>query len=104
MIKDRRQITINAPPEKVFDLIETMPNKFPVYYILETTPVLFLRVLLVDGLRPAFDAVKMDKPKDKLVLRLGDSMGPFKLTEVKKPFKYEFTLSSFFLIVGPDIP
>ena len=43
MIRDKREIKIDAPPEAVFDLIETMPNKFPVYSILETKPFFFLR-------------------------------------------------------------
>jgi len=96
LIRDHRQITINAPPEKVFDLIETMPNKFPVYRILETKPFFFLRVLLVDGLRSAVKAAGFEKPMDIQVLHVGDSMGPFELTEVEKPSKYWFTLNSFF--------
>ena len=96
MIQHQRQIDIEAPPEKVFGLIETMPNKFPVYKILETKPFLFLRLLFVDGFRAAIEAMKFEKPNDALVLKLGDSMGPFQLTELEKPFKYVFTLRSFF--------
>ncbi len=96
MIQDQRQIIINAPPEKVFALIETMPNKFPVYKILETKPIFFLRALLVDGLRSATKTIEIEKPNDIAVLHVGDSMGPFELTEVEKPVKYWFTLKSFF--------
>ena len=96
MIQDQKQIEINAPPEKIFGLIETMPNKFPVYTILETKPFFFLRILFVDGYRAAIEAIKFEKAKDTLVLNLGDSMGPFQLTELEKPLKYGFTLRSFF--------
>ena len=96
MIQHQRQIDIEAPPQKVFGLIETMPNKFPVYKILETKPFLFLRLLFVDGFRAAIEAMKFEKPNDALVLKLGDSMGPFQLTELEKPFKYWSTLRSFF--------
>ncbi len=96
MIRDKKQIDIDALPEKVFDLIETMPNKFPVYKILETKPFFFLRLLLVDGLRSAIEAMSIEKPNDSLVLSVGDSMGPFQLTELEKPLKYWFTLKSFF--------
>ena len=96
MIKDRRQIQINATPEDVFSLIETMPNKFPVYKIMETKPIFFLRALFVDGLRSAVQTIKMNKPTEKVVLQIGDAMGPFELTEIEKPFKYLFTLTSFF--------
>ena len=96
MIQDRRQIQINEAPENVFDVIETMPNKFPVYKILETKPFFFIRILFVDGLRGAIEAVNAEKSSDALILNVGDSMGPFKLTELEKPFKYWFTLKSFF--------
>lgn len=96
MIQDERKINIDALPEDVFGLIETMPNKFPVYKILEAKPFFFLRILLVDGLRAAIEAVSVEKPNDFLVLRIGDSMGPFQLTNLEKPFKYWFTLRSFF--------
>ncbi len=96
MIQDQRHIIINAPPEKVFALIETMPNKFPVYKLLETKAIFFLRALLVDGLRSASKTTKIEKPNGIVVLQVGDSIGPFELTEVEKPFKYWFTLKSFF--------
>ncbi len=100
MIQDKRQIKINSSPEIIFNLIETMPNKFPIYSILETKPFLFLRILLVDGLRSAIRAAKIDKPDDVLILNIGDSLGPFTLTELEKPFKYWFTLRSFFFNCG----
>ena len=96
MIQYKKQINIDALPEKVFELIETMPNKFPVYNILETKPFFFLRLILVDGLRAAIEAMSIEKPNDSLVLHVGDSMGPFQLTEIEKPLKYWFTLRSFF--------
>jgi hypothetical protein len=96
MIQDEKHIEIGAPPEKIFGYIETMPNKFPVYKILETKPFLFLRILLVDGFRAAMEAIKFEKPNDSLVLNLGDSMGPFQLTKLEKPLTYRFTLRSFF--------
>jgi len=96
MIQHQKQIDIDAPPEKIFALIETMPNKFPVYNILETKPFLFLRLLFVDGFRAAIKAMNIENPNDVLILNLGDSLGPFQLTELEKPLKYGFTLKSFF--------
>ncbi len=96
MIEDRRQIRINAPPETVFALIETMPNKFPVYKIMDAKPVVFLRLALVDGLRSAIKANRVERPVDRLVLRVGDSMAPFELTEVVSPTRYWLALRSFF--------
>ena len=96
MIEDKRNIEIDAPPEKVFAFIETMPNKFPVYRVLETRPFFFLRVLLVDGFGSAIEWVRMETPGNELILNLGDALGPFKLTQLEKPFKYRFTLNSFF--------
>ena len=96
MIQDQTDIVIDASPEKIFGLIETMPNKFPVYRILETKPILFLRMLLVDGFRAAIDATSVNNSNDTLVLKIGDSLGPFKLTEFEKPLRYWFTLDSFF--------
>ncbi len=83
MIQDQKQIDINTPPEKIFGLIETMQNKFPVYKILETKPFFFLRLLFVDGLRAAVEVLSIEKSNDLLVLNVGDSMGPFQLTELK---------------------
>ena len=96
MIRDQKTIHINTSPERVFAVIETMPNKFPVYRILETKPFFFLRILLVDGFRAAVEVMRIEKPNNNLVLQVGDAMGPFKLTECKKPIKYWFTLRSFF--------
>ncbi|MCP4370465.1 MAG: hypothetical protein GY797_20490 [Deltaproteobacteria bacterium] len=96
MIQDQKQIEIDAPQEKIFAYIETMPNKFPVYKILETKPFFFLRILFVDGFRAAVEVLRIEKAKDTLVLNLDDSMGPFQLTQLEKPLKYGFTLRSFF--------
>lgn len=96
MIQDKRQIQIMASPEIIFGLIETMPNKFPVYKFLEIKPFLFIRILLVDGLRTAIEAIKVERPNDVLILNVGDSMGPFTLTESERPYKYMFTLRSVF--------
>ena len=95
-IDDQRAVLINASVESVFDVIETMPNKFPVYKVLEISPVFFFRMLLVDGLRAAIRAVRFEKPIDQQVLQPGESMGPFTLIEVKKPCVYMFELNSFF--------
>lgn len=73
-----------------------MPNKFPVFKILETKPFIYLRVLFVDGFRAAIEAVSIEQSNDELILNVGDKMGPFILTEKKKPIKYSFTLKSFF--------
>jgi hypothetical protein len=101
MIEDRRQIEINENPEKVFAFIETMPVKFPTFKTLEAKPFLFLRVLFVSGLQTAINVVA-DRPDLKticpgiLVLKQGDKMGSFTLTEMERPYKYRFTLRSFF--------
>jgi hypothetical protein len=96
MIIDQRQISINSSPEKIFDFIERMPNKFPVYKLLETKPFFFIRILLVDGLRAALNAISVVRSDDALILQVGDTMGPFTLSESEKPRKYWFTLKSFF--------
>ena len=97
MIYDKRQIQINASPEQVYGFIETTPNKFPVYRFLEIKPFLFIRILFVDGLRSAIEVLGEDRPEDKLILNVGDSMGPFTLIEAVKPDKYWFTIKSFFI-------
>ncbi|MFC1532766.1 hypothetical protein ACFL7M_05315 [Thermodesulfobacteriota bacterium] len=97
MIQDKRQIHIKASPENIYDFIETTPNKFPIYKILEIKLFLFLRILFVDGLRSAIEEIGADKPEDVLILNVGDSMGPFTLTEAEKPLKYWFTIRSFFI-------
>ena len=102
MINNYRTIKINNTQLKVFELIETMPNKFPTFEILDNKVFLFFRLALVDGLRSAlriiFDKnlwieIKKGKP---LVLNRGESLGPFTLTLVEKPAIYMFTLNSFF--------
>lgn len=90
-------ININASSEKVFELIETMPNKFPVYKILETRPIFFLRLLFTDGFSTASRVWNFNKPVDLYVLKVGDTMGPFRLTEVRKPLKYWFSVDSYFI-------
>jgi len=96
MIHYTRQIEIKASPEVVFSTIETMPNKFPIYKVFETKPFLFVRILLVDGLRTAMKTVSLDKSDYPTILNISDSMGPFTLTELEKSEKYYFTLKSFF--------
>jgi hypothetical protein len=96
MIKDRIKIQIKASPEIVFDVIDKMPNKFPVYKTLETKPLFFLRILFVDGLKAAIEAVNVQKPEDTMVLNVGDTIGPFTLAVKEKPLKYWFSLKSFF--------
>jgi hypothetical protein len=96
IIKDVRKIEINASPEKVFEYIRTMPNKFPVYRVLETGPFLFLRLLLVIGFRGAVETAGAVKAGNEMILKIGDAMGPFQLTQLEKPCKYRFTLNSFF--------
>jgi len=97
MIRDQSQITINASPDQVFTVIEEMPNKFPAYKIMDTRPMIFMRLLFVDGLRSAIDSYSLKTPiEDVFIMKLSDSYGPFKLTTVEKPSKYWFTLKSFF--------
>lgn len=96
MIQDIREIRIDSSPDIIFDLIDKMPNKFPIYKILETKPFIFLRILLVDGFRTAIEAASMEQTNDELILNVGDKLGPFTLTEKEKPIKYHFTLKSFF--------
>ena len=100
MIQDKRQIRINASREKVFDLIETMPNKFPVHNLMEIKPFFFLRLLLVDGLRGACEAVSIKNRGGELMVKNGESMGPFRLAEYEKPSKYWFNLRSLFFKCG----
>lgn len=80
----------------IFDLIDIMPNKFPIFEILETKPSLFLRMLLVDGFRSARDTTKLKGSDDIMQLDIGDSMGPFTLIESYRPTRYRFSMKSFF--------
>jgi len=102
MICNYRTIKINNTQLKVFKLIESMPNKFPTFEILDNRILLFFRLAFVNGLRPAlkivFDKdlwieIKKEKP---LILNKGESLGPFTLTLVEKPTVYMFKLDSFF--------
>jgi hypothetical protein len=95
-IQDKRHVIIKTSPGRLFDFIETMPNKFPVCKILETKPIFFLRILLVDGFRSAIEAMGVNEPDHALILAIGDSLGPFTLTESARPYRYRFTLKSFF--------
>jgi len=90
------QLEILAAPAQVFEIIYSMPKKFPVYPILESRPFLFVRLLLVGGFRTALEGAVRGLPHEHLVLHIGDSMGPFTLTECAKPRTYMFTLRSFF--------
>jgi hypothetical protein len=97
MLNDKRQIQINASPETVYEFIETTPNKFPVYKALEAKPFLFLRMLFTDGLRSAFRVMSINRSVHTLILNIGDSMGPFTLTEAERPYKYWFMIRSYFI-------
>ena len=94
---DSRKIFIEASPEQVFDEIDNMPNKFPVFRIMDTTLMFFLRVSLVDGYKSAKTAVKEKrKAVGNVRLKPGDIMGPFTLSEVERPVKYFFEINSKF--------
>lgn len=103
MLYDSRSIEILAPPESVFGHIATRPNKFPTFKWLDTTPFLFVRIALVDGIGsalrtlsdPAFRDRKLDEAKKPL--EVGSTMGPFKLTEVIENERYYFELNSLFI-------
>lgn len=95
MIQDRRKIEIRASSQDIFDLIDSMPNKFPIYRFLEAKPFFFFRMLLVDGLSSAWKASKLDRAFNEK-LSVGDKMGPFTLTRFERPRKYQFSLRSFF--------
>lgn len=96
MIKDKKQIQINASSTIIFDLIDSMPDKFPVFKFLEANPFYFVRVLLFDGFRSAWEATKIKGLNEVLKLNVGDAMGPFTLIESKRPIKYWFSLNSLF--------
>ena len=66
MIEDRQQIEIRASAQDIFDLIDRMPNKFPIYRFLEAKTFFFLRILLVDGLNSAREAIKIDREVQEL--------------------------------------
>lgn len=94
MIKSIIQTSIVSQPDTLFEYIETMPNKFPIYSILETKPFLFLRLFLFDGYQSAVDSIKFKRPENELILTTGDTMGPFTLIESHKPSRYWFRLDS----------
>lgn len=96
MIEDSINIRINASPSDVFDWIDRMPNKFPIYELLEIKPIVFVRILLVDGLDSAREAMTVDFDRAELRLDVGDTMGPFTLAVKERPKYYGFSLESLF--------
>lgn len=94
MIESKIQSSIISEPDTLFEYIETMPNKFPIYRILETKPFLFLRLFLFDGYHSAIDSIKFERPVNELILITGDTMGPFTLIENDKKSRYWFRLDS----------
>jgi len=44
---------------RIIDLIEIMPNKFSIDKFLEAKPFFSIRILLVDGLRPAWEVARL---------------------------------------------
>jgi len=96
MIKNEIFAMIHVPPEIVFQYIDSMANKFPVYSFLETRPFFFFRILFVDGFKAAKEAIKVDRDIEKNIMAIGDLMGPFKLMKRNSPEEYSFSLESFF--------
>ncbi len=96
MIEDRLHIHIDGTPAEIFDYIDMMPNKFPVYKLMETKPFLFIRMMLTDGFAAARKVMKVDFTADELKMDEGDLFGPFTLTERTRPQTYIFQLQSLF--------
>jgi hypothetical protein len=96
MIQDRRRLVLKASSQVVFDVIERMPNKFPIYGFMEKGPFFFLRILLVDGFGSARAAARLSRPEKELRLEIGDTLGPFTLIESEKPTRYWFSLNAVF--------
>ncbi|THB76781.1 MAG: hypothetical protein D6B25_09050 [Desulfobulbaceae bacterium] len=96
MIENKNSITIKAQPAEIYEVINTMPNKFPIYRLLETKPFLFLRVLLFDGYRSALEAARFEQTANVLILDVGDCYGPFTLIEKTPSSRYWFRLDSLF--------
>lgn len=103
MLYDSRSIEIFATPDSVFRHIATRPNKFPTFRWFESTPFLFLRFALVDGIRsalrtlsdPAFRNLK--RANAAKPLEIGSTIGPFTLSEVIENERYYFNLDSLFI-------
>lgn len=96
MIINKYFVIIDEKPEIVYSLIEKMPNKFPVYKILETKPFFFIRMLFLDGFKTAFEILRYKKTESDLILQPGAKLGPFTFAESDFPYKYWFILESFF--------
>lgn len=96
MIKNNKKIQINASSNVIFDLIDRMPDKFPVFKFLESKPFFFVRVLLFDGFHSAWEATKIKGLNEILELNVGDTMGPFTLIQSNRPNRYWFSLDSLF--------
>ncbi len=93
MITDTIHILLEQEPDDVFDYIDHTYTKFPLHPILDSKPLLFLRLFILDGAGTAWDVVfKKGSKNGKLII--GQSMGPFTFTEVNKPSMYFFTLKS----------
>ena len=96
MIYDQRKIEIKASPGRVFKQLEI--NPFPTFRILDTKPFFFLRITLIDGIRTGIRVASDKSVRQKMIgpLEVGSSMGPFTLTEIKRPSRYYLTLKSLF--------
>lgn len=96
MIYDQREIEIKASPERVFKQLEI--NPFPTFRMLDTKPFFFLRITLIDGIRTGIRLASDKSLHQKMMgpLEVGSSMGPFTLTEIKRPSRYYLTLKSLF--------
>ncbi len=104
MITDKLNIELKHTADEVYNYIDDVYNKFPLHPILDSKPILFFRLLVIDGYEAAKETITNDF-KGSGKLNLGDAMGPFTATSLIKPDKYLFTMKSkiFTLETGYEI-
>ncbi|MBE0446646.1 MAG: hypothetical protein IBX64_00780 [Actinobacteria bacterium] len=100
MIRESHNIFIRAAPMDVYRHLEERPGKFPIFRMLESWPFLALRVFLIghfkSGLKMLISRRFFHTAREnmKRPLAIGDSFGPFTLSEAKEGEKYFFTLKT----------
>lgn len=102
MIECSHSIKVNAGVQQLYEHIEKMPNKFPVFRVLERWPFLAMRVFFIgdfwSGVRMLCSPnhVRYARKRMARPLAPGDSYGPFRLVETVEGEKYFFSLDTSF--------
>ena len=103
MINDIRSISIKATISRVFKYLETTPNKFPIFQILETAPFVCIRYAALDGIRAGIKVAFNRKLRneirinEKKPLTVGSKLGPIEFIGAKENMSYDFKIDAKFI-------